>query len=82
MKAYIFIYFLFFASFASSAQNIQGKITDINNKPLEAVNISVIDLKGGITSDKNGEYNISIKANRSYVLAFSFIGYETVILSR
>ena len=77
MKAYILTYFIFFASLASSAQNIQGKITDVNNKPLEAVNISVIDLKGGITSDKNGEYNISIKANRSYVLAFSFIGYDT-----
>ena len=77
MKAHIFIYFLFCFIISSLLQNIQGTITDINNKPLEAVNISVIDLKGGITSDKNGEYNISIKANRSYVLAFSFIGYET-----
>ena len=75
MKAYIFIYFFCFISFLSSEHT--RKITDVNNKPLEAVNISVLDLKGGITSDKNGEYNISIKANRSYILAFSFIGYET-----
>tara|TARA_B100000674_G_scaffold269145_1_gene222254 strand:+ start:298 stop:948 length:651 start_codon:yes stop_codon:yes gene_type:complete len=45
--------------------------------PLEAVNISIIDKKGGITSDKNGNYNISIKPNRSYVIAYSFVGYET-----
>ena len=77
MKIRILIFFLVCVSIICNSQNIIGNITDINSMPLEAVNISIIDKKGGITSDKNGNYNISIKPNRSYVIAYSFVGYET-----
>ena len=77
MNVRILIYFFLFASFISNAQTIKGKISDINNIPLPAVNISIIDLKGGITSDNNGFYSISIKPNRSHVVAYSFVGYQT-----
>ena len=77
MNVRILIYFFLFASFISNAQTIKGKISDVKNIPLPAVNISIIDLKGGITSDNNGFYSISIKPNRSHVVAYSFVGYET-----
>ena len=77
MNVRILIYFFLFASFISNAQTIKGKISDINNIPLPAVNISIIDLKGGITSNNNGFYSISIKPNRSHVVAYSFMGYQT-----
>jgi len=77
MNVRILIYFFLFASFISNAQTIKGKISDINNIPLPSVNISIIDLKGGITSDNNGFYSISIKPNRSHVVAYSFVGYQT-----
>ena len=77
MRACFFTFLFLFTSFFTFSQNIRGKITDVNNNPLEAVNISIIDIKGGETSNKEGNYNISIKANRSYVIAFSFIGYQT-----
>ena len=77
MNVRILIYFFLFASFISNAQTIKGKISDINNIPLPAVNISIIDLKGGITSNNNGFYSISIKPNRSHVVAYSFVGYQT-----
>lgn len=77
MKFNFLIYFFLFASFYSNAQTIKGKISDINNIPLPAVNISVIDLRGGITSDNNGFYSISIKPNRSHVVSYSFVGYQT-----
>ena len=65
MKIRILICFLVCVSILCDAHNITGNITDINSIPLEAVNISILDKKGGITSDKNGNYNISIKPNRS-----------------
>ena len=77
MKAHILIYFFLFTSLFSKAQTIEGKILDANNIPLSAVNISILDLKGGITSDNDGFYSISIKPNRSHVIAFSFVGYQT-----
>ena len=77
MNVRILIYFFLFASFISNAQTIKGKISDINNIPISAVNISIIELKGGITSDNNGFYSISIKPNRSHVVAYSFVGYQT-----
>ena len=77
MRACFFTFLFLFTSYFTFSQNIRGKITDVNNNPLEAVNISIIDIKGGETSNKEGNYNISIKANRSYVIAFSFIGYQT-----
>ena len=77
MNVKILIYFFLFTSFISNAQTIKGKISDINNIPLPAVNISIIDLKGGITSNNNGFYSISIKPNRSHVVAYSFVGYQT-----
>ena len=77
MNVRILIYFFLFVSFISNAQTIKGKISDVKNIPLPAVNISIIDLKGGITSDNNGFYSISIKPNRSHVVAYSFVGYQT-----
>ena len=77
MNVRILIYFFLFVSFISNAQTIKGKISDVKNIPLPSVNISIIDLKGGITSDNNGFYSISIKPNRSHVVAYSFVGYQT-----
>ena len=77
MNVRILIYLFLFISFISNAQTIKGKISDVKNIPLPAVNISIIDLKGGITSDNNGFYSISIKPNRSHVVAYSFVGYQT-----
>ena len=74
MRACFFTFLFLFTSHFTFSQNIRGKITDVNNNPLEAVNISIIDIKGGETSNKDGNYNISIKANRSYIIAFNFTG--------
>ncbi len=77
MKAHILIYLFVFSVLNLKGQSIEGKITDSKNIPLGSVNISIINKSSGITSDKNGNYNINIEANRSHVIAFSFIGYQT-----
>jgi hypothetical protein len=77
MKRIFFIVLFILLQLSLISQTIEGKITDFNLNPLVAVNISIIDQSGGLISDKDGLYKVNIKANRSYVIAFSFIGYET-----
>ena len=77
MKRILFTVLFLLQQTSSIGQTIEGKITDFNLNPLAAVNISIIDQSGGLISDKDGLYKVNIKANRSYVIAFSFIGYET-----
>ncbi|MFL2574614.1 MAG: TonB-dependent receptor [Flavobacteriales bacterium] len=77
MKRILFIVLFLLLQISSIGQTIEGKITDFKLNPLAAVNISIIDQSGGLISDKDGFYKVNIKANRSHVIAFSFIGYET-----
>ena len=77
MKRILFIVLFLLLQISSIGQTIEGKITDFKLNPLAAVNISIIDQSGGLISDKDGFYKVNIKANRSYVIAFSFIGYKT-----
>ena len=77
MKRILFIILFLLLQISSIGQTIEGKITDFKLNPLAAVNISIIDQSGGLISDNDGFYKVNIKANRSYVIAFSFIGYET-----
>ena len=77
MKRILFIVLFLLIQISSIAQTIEGKITDFKLNPLAAVNISIVDQSGGLISDKDGFYKVNIKANRSHVIAFSFIGYKT-----
>ena len=77
MRRILFIVLFIILKLSLISQTIEGKITDFNLNPLAAVNISIIDQNGGLISDNDGLYKVNIKANRSYVIAFSFIGYET-----
>jgi hypothetical protein len=77
MKRILFIILFLLLQISSIGQTIEGKITDFKLNPLAEVNISIIDQSGGLISDKDGFYKVNIKANRSYVIAFSFIGYKT-----
>ena len=77
MKRILFIVLFLILQISFFGQTIEGKITDLKLNPLPAVNISIIDQSGGLISDKDGFYKVNIKANRSYAIAFSFIGYQT-----
>ena len=77
MRKIILTYLLLFIVSAIKAQTIEGIITDVNNNFLSSVNISIINKSNGVTSDISGKYKIYTEANRSHVIAFSFIGYQT-----
>lgn len=77
MKKILFLLYTILIFFEVSAQSINGIIKDTDNKPLVLVNVSVENKNSGVTSDLDGKYNIEISPNRSNVILFSFIGYET-----
>ena len=64
-------------SILGHSQSINGYITDEYNKSLPAVNISILNQSSGVSSNLNGEYNLEIPPNRSVVIIYSFIGFQT-----
>ncbi|WP_027125306.1 TonB-dependent receptor [Gelidibacter mesophilus] len=58
-------------------QSVSGIVTDENDEPLAGATIVVKGSKNGVSSDINGNYNLSISAD-SETLIVSYIGYETV----
>ena len=68
--------FLLF-SILGYSQTINGIITDEQNNSLPAVNISVLGKSIGVTSGDDGTYSLTIPANRSVVIGYSFINYNS-----
>ena len=81
MKKFILIFILFVSTF-SFAQNtgaIVGKLIDkeYNDEPLAFANVLIKGTTKGTTSDIDGVYNFNNLEPGSYILQFSFVGYET-----
>ena len=77
MLKQIFI-LIFFIPNLMLAQTLKGIVTDKNNAPIEAVNVSVIGKQMGSSTNEKGEYQLHLKANRSFVISFTFIGYQPI----
>lgn len=72
--------FLFFASsvFAQEKFTLSGTITDANNnETLIGVNISIPELKTGVTTNEYGFYSITVPQG-NYTVQISFVGYATI----
>jgi TonB-dependent receptor len=81
MKLRLFILTLFIStlSFAQSKGTITGVLTDkdSNNETLPFANVILKGTSINATTDIDGKYTLSAPAG-SYVIQFSFIGYESV----
>jgi TonB-linked SusC/RagA family outer membrane protein len=55
---------------------VKGVVVDDQNKPLAGVTVQVKGTTLGTTTDKDGEYSISV-ADGKAVLVFSFIGFKS-----
>ena len=66
-----------FFYFTGYTQTINGYITDEKKNNLPSVNISILNQSNGVSSDIDGKYNIEIPANRSVIIVYSFIGFQT-----
>ena len=72
---------LLFLSLAASAQNlptatVYGKVTDEQNHPIEWVNVVVVDLLVGQTTNSKGAYEIHVLSDTTLVINYSYVGYE------
>lgn len=80
MKKIFPIFFLVFLFAKVNAQNnIHGKVTDLNNKPMIGATVSLPELNKGTITNASGEYKINDLPKGRVKIQFSFIGYKTEI---
>ncbi len=72
------IFFCIFLNVFSQKKyaTIYGKITDEKENPISEVNVFMIGYPSGVASDKNGNYELKIFANKKIKIGFSSIGFE------
>ncbi|MDC0909514.1 carboxypeptidase-like regulatory domain-containing protein [Flavobacteriaceae bacterium] len=78
-KSYILniIIFLIPLIVLSQKSYIKGVVLDINNKPIENVNISS-ESKAGATTNSNGFYSIEIKSLTNVNITFSHVNFKSI----
>lgn len=81
MKKLTFLTLLFsLVSIVITAQTLQikGRVLDDSSAAgLANVSVSVVDGKGGTSTDQNGNFNLSVPGQKSVSLRFSFVGYAS-----
>lgn len=82
-KKYLLIFFIIISSFSVLAQTgkISGKILNDKNEPLSGVSVKIVGAPGGVSSNGEGLYTITLPAGRKYELEFSAVGYEKKLVS-
>ncbi len=82
-KKYLFIFSIIISSFSVLAQTgkISGKILNNKNEPLSGVSVKIVGAPGGVSSNGEGIYAITLPAGRKYELEFSAVGYEKKLVS-
>ena len=81
MRTFVLLTLLFFISLgnAQNTGSISGKLIDkeFNDEPLAFGNVLIKGTTTGTTSDFDGLYSFENLSPGTYVLVFSFVGYET-----
>jgi len=79
MKKRIPIYiFLLIFPFALPAQNlitVSGYVKDENGKPVDLVNVVVVETGKGTATDKKGFFSLTLEKGKTYTLRFSRMGF-------
>jgi len=75
MNKHLYILIFTLISFSSIGQTLIGTITDNNKEVLPGTNIIIKGENTGVSSDKDGEYSVKLRPNRSVVIEVSFIGF-------
>ena len=63
------------------AQNVSGKIVDVDNEPIVGVNCLLLNLPDstqvtGTTTNLDGVFELKASKGKEYILHVSFIGFE------
>ncbi|MCB9361303.1 MAG: TonB-dependent receptor [Flavobacteriales bacterium] len=76
----IILVLLLFGIHDGVAQTLKGTIKDSHtNETLPGVNIYLPELKKGVTTDVNGNYNLKLPRKGDYKIQISFVGYEIIL---
>ena len=81
MRAKFIIIAMLLLSLAAKAQQlptatVYGKVTDEQGHPIEMANVVVPELLVGYTTNSRGYYELSLLADSTWSIHFSFVGYE------
>jgi hypothetical protein len=78
LKLIVLIIFLLPASwgYGQSTALLKGKVTDQDGKAIELVNVAIVGTSYGTTTNSSGQYAFRIPADSSWVVDYSFIGFE------
>lgn len=78
-KLSLIVLFVSILGYAQNKGTITGVLTDkdMKNEPLPFANAVIKGANIGTSTDENGKYTLSI-APGSYIIQFSFLGYESV----
>lgn len=77
MKQFLVTLFLGFSIVASAQNKVIGTISDLQNKPLSRVTISIPEVHKETISDENGTYSLTNLPSGKFKIVFSFIGFAT-----
>ena len=79
MKKYLtFLLLTLYTILFAGTTTVSGKVVDVNNNPISAVNI--ISGEVGTSSNEDGYFYISVPADSN--LTFNHIGYKKVVKSK
>jgi hypothetical protein len=56
---------------------LSGKIVNEKNEPLPGVSVKIVGASGGVSTDIEGRFSLSLSAGKKYELEFSAVGYDT-----
>lgn len=80
LKCKLFTIFLLISSLSSFSQDsavIYGKITNLENEPIEEISVSIFGSSlAPVYTNKNGEFNYSIPANKDIIVVFYSLSYN------
>jgi outer membrane receptor for ferrienterochelin and colicin len=73
----VVISLLFFSFVQAQNGRITGKVVNEKNEPLVGVSVKITGEPGGIATDVEGRYTLSLSTGKKYELEFTVIAYET-----
>ncbi len=79
----IIIFYLIFLPCFIFAQNatLKGIVKNKTGSPIEFANVSIPEYLSGTTTNRLGQYLLTVPANQELEIHFSFIGAESVIIN-
>jgi len=75
MKKYLLFVFLLIASYLQAQNYIHGNVTDEHKNNLEGVSIYYKNTTQGVSSNKEGNFQIELQADG--ILVFQYLGYKS-----